>query len=79
MLDELLTNLGYHGAGVGDKLKVARDTRGENYFRTLDEAWEAHLVRNEVAHRGSESELSDHLAYRTIGHYENVFREFNEI
>jgi hypothetical protein len=79
MLDELLTKLGYVGAGVGDKLKLARETRGAHHFQTLDEAWAAHLVRNEIAHKGSEYKLSDQLAYRTISHYENVFREFNEI
>jgi hypothetical protein len=79
MLDELLSKLGYVGQGVGDKLKLARETRGQHHFRTLDEAWEAHFVRNEIAHRGSEYKLSDQLAYRTIAHYENIFREFNEI
>jgi hypothetical protein len=75
MLDEMLTKLGYIGASIGDKLKTANP----NHFHTLNDAWEAHKVRNDIAHRGSEYELSDHVAYRTINHYENVFREFNEI
>lgn len=79
MLDEMLTKLGFVGNGVGDKLKMARETKSPSYFQTLDEAWTAHNVRNEIAHRGSDYQLSDQLAYRTIGHYENVFREFNEI
>ncbi len=75
MLDELLTKLGFEGVGVGDKLKTASPA----HFHTLDDAWTAHRVRNDIAHQGSTFQLSDQLAYRTIGHYENVFREFNEI
>jgi hypothetical protein len=75
MLEELLAKLGLFGASIGDKLKNANP----NNFHTLNDAWEAHKVRNEIAHRGSEYQLSDHIAYRTINHYENVFREFNEI
>ncbi len=75
MLDEMLTRLGYVGEGVGEKLKTANPS----HFRTLDDAWTAHRVRNDIAHRGSTYELSDHTAYQTIGRYENVFREFSEI
>ena len=75
MLDELLTKLGYLGAGVGDKLKMVNP----NQFHTLSDAWEAHKVRNEIAHKGSAYQLSDHIAYRTINQYENVFREFKVI
>ena len=75
MLDELLTKKGYVGNSIGDKLKTANPA----HFHTLNDAWEAHKVRNDIAHRGSEFQLTDHIAYRTINHYENVFREFNEI
>ncbi len=75
MLDEMLTKQGFFGQTVADKLKGA----SPSHFHTLDDAWAAHKVRNDIAHRGSEYQLSDHIAYRTIGHYENVFREFNEI
>jgi hypothetical protein len=75
MLDEMLSKLGYEGASVGDKLKTAN----QSHFHTLDDAWTAHRVRNDIAHQGSTYQLSDHIAYRTINQYENVFREFNEI
>ncbi|MEK7602018.1 MAG: hypothetical protein AAB472_00815 [Patescibacteria group bacterium] len=75
ILDDMLTSLGYPGASVGEKLKVVDPAK----FRTLQEAWEAHKVRNEIAHQGSEYPLTDHIAYRTILHYENVFREHGEI
>ncbi len=75
MLDELLTTQGFVGDSVGEKLKQA----SRDHFHTLDDAWSAHKVRNDIAHQGSAYELSDHTAYRTIGQFENVFREFNAI
>ena len=75
MLDDLLTQKGYTGAGVGEKLKGASRAS----FHSLDDAWEAHKVRNQIAHQGSAFNLSESLAQRTIGRYESVFREFNAI
>lgn len=75
ILDDMLTRLGMPGVTIGDKLKMVDPAR----FHTLSEAWEAHKVRNEIAHQGSTFELTDQLAYRTILHYENVFREHGEI
>lgn len=75
MLDETLTRNGYLGGTVGDKLKTANPAR----FTTLRNAWDAHTVRNDIAHQGSTFKLDNHLAFRTIQNYEAVFREFNEI
>ncbi len=75
ILDDMLTQLGYPGDTVGEKLKAVDPAR----FHTLNEAWDAHKVRNDIAHQGSAYPLTDHLAYRTILHYENVFREHGEI
>lgn len=75
MLDETLTRSGYIGDSIGDKLKTANPQR----FMTLQNAWDAHRVRNDIAHQGSAFQLTNHLAFRTIQNYEAVFREFNEI
>lgn len=75
MLDDLLKQLKIEGNSVGDRLKNAN----RNSFKTLDNAWTAHKVRNEIAHKGSAYKLSNHLAYRTIKQYESVFREHGEI
>lgn len=75
MLDDVLAKQGYVGDGVGEKLKSA--DKGE--FATLQDAWEAHKVRNQIAHQGSTFDLSDTLARRTIAHYETVFRGFKVI
>lgn len=75
LLDDLLTKQGYKGAGVGEKLKAVDPA----HFKTRNDAWEGHKVRNDIAHRGSAMELSQSLAQRTIAHYEAVFREFKLI
>lgn len=73
MLDEVLTKQGYAGDGVGEKLKAA------DSLKTLQNAWEAHKVRNQIAHQGSSFDLSETVARRTLAHYEAVFREFKVI
>lgn len=75
MLDDVLAGEGYQGNGVGEKLKSARSAN----FQTLQNAWEAHKVRNQIAHEGSAFDLSETLARRTMGNYEAVFREFGVI
>jgi len=75
MLEEVLTQLGYQGESLGEKLRAVN----QNHFQTLNQAWEAHRVRNEIAHQGSSYHLSEHLAHRTIANYEAVFREHGEI
>ena len=75
MLDDMLSRRGHIGDGVGEKLKSADPSD----FSTLQDAWEAHKVRNQIAHEGSAFELSESLAHRTIARYESVFREFKEI
>lgn len=72
MLDEILTRQGYAGESVGEKLKNVEPSD----FDTLNDAWEAHKVRNQIAHEGSAFQISDTLARRTIARYEAVFREF---
>ncbi|KND50371.1 MAG: hypothetical protein AB202_01805 [Parcubacteria bacterium C7867-007] len=75
MLDEILIRHGYPGETLGERLKAGNPAR----FMTLNNAWEAHKVRNDIAHQGSAFQLTNHIAYRTIQNYEAVFREFNEI
>ncbi len=75
LLDEVLTKEGYPGDGVGEKLKAADPTQ----FKTHQSAWEAHKVRNQIAHQGSSFDLSETVVHRTLAHYEAVFREFKVI
>jgi hypothetical protein len=71
VLDTLLTARDLPGKGIGEKLKSI--SPGD--LGSMQAAWEAHLVRNKIAHEGSEFDLSNREARRTIQLYEVVFRE----
>ena len=75
MLEELTDQLGFKGENLGEKLKSADRDR----FRNLSLAWEAHIVRNRIAHEGLSFQLSQHEAKRVIALFEQVFREFGFI
>lgn len=75
MLEETLERAGYVGATIGDKLKTANAAS----FQTLQDAWEAHKTRNQIAHAGSDFVLTKRLAEETIMRYERVFREFGAL
>jgi len=75
MLGELTERMLLPGFSVGDRLKMATRDR----FQTLNDAWEAHKVRNEIAHSGSQFLLTQREARRAIALYGNVFREHGMI
>ena len=75
MLYETLESAGYAGTTVGDKLKGA----SARSFSTLDIAWNAHRIRNQVAHSGTDFVLTKRVAQETITQYKMVFDEFGVI
>ena len=75
MLNELLDLRGYRGETMGDKMKQI--DRAD--FNSIDAAWDAHKVRNKIAHEGASMHLSDREARRVIDLYEQVFREFKVV
>ena len=75
MLEDLTVQLEIEGENLGERLKTVDKER----FKSLDDAWEAHIIRNRIAHDGSAFELSQHEANRIVVLYENVFREFGFI
>lgn len=75
MLNELLDLKGYKGDTMADKMKQV----GRADFNSIDDAWEAHKVRNRVAHEGSAHQLNDRETRRVVGLYGKVFREFKII
>lgn len=75
MLEEMLEKMGYPGQTISEKLKMVE----KSDFDTLDMAWEAHKVRNSIAHEGSDFILSKDEADRVITMFERVFREFRYI
>ena len=75
ILDEMLTVIGYHGETIGDKLKSVE----KSDFTNVDLAWEAHKVRNQIAHEGSDFLITQREAKRIIQLYRRVFEEFRYI
>ena len=67
-----MQQMGYRGENLGERLKSVEPSD----FLTLNDAWEAHKVRNVIAHEVGF--IIDHReAKRVVKLYENVFREFN--
>jgi hypothetical protein len=75
LLERMLEKAGYAGTTIGDKLKSA----SVRSFATLDDAWDAHRVRNQIAHGGADFILTQKVAKETLIKYERVFREFSFI
>ncbi|MDO8729319.1 MAG: hypothetical protein Q7K26_05560 [bacterium] len=75
ILEELLHSAGYVGESIGEMLKSV----DKNEFLTIDDAWEAHKVRNAIAHSGADFQLSERETRRVIALFEKVFKEFQVI
>ncbi|OHA92772.1 MAG: hypothetical protein A3H52_00985 [Candidatus Zambryskibacteria bacterium RIFCSPLOWO2_02_FULL_39_26] len=75
MLGEVLDNLSLPGETIGDKLKAVE----RSDFTTVDLAWEAHKIRNQIAHEGSSFLLNQRETKRILSLYQAVFEEFHII
>lgn len=72
MLESVLRERGYMGKDISEMLISAN-------FKTISDAWEAHRVRNKIAHQGVSFNLSEREAKRIYNLYQNVFRDLNVI
>jgi len=72
ILDEMLEKMGFKGDTIAEKLKQVE----ESDFLTLNYAWEAHKIRNKIAHEGSNYVLGKNTADKTIDSFRKVFKEF---
>ncbi|MEY2665686.1 MAG: hypothetical protein RLZZ480_791 [Candidatus Parcubacteria bacterium] len=72
ILDDLLKQRGYAGSSLGERLKSISPTS----LASLSDAWEAHKVRNRIAHEGADFVLTKRIAEETISRYRKVFNEF---
>jgi hypothetical protein len=73
ILDEILKEAGYAGVSLGERLRSI----SPNQLDSLDDAWQAHKIRNQIAHGGADFILTKQLAEDTIKKYRRVFHEFN--
>ncbi|MAG12310.1 hypothetical protein CL630_00675 [bacterium] len=74
MLGDMLDKMEYIGESIGEQLRGIE----QSDFRTLSQAWEAHKVRNKLAHEG-EFILTKRETRRVIDLYREVFEEFHYI
>jgi hypothetical protein len=72
ILGDILTKMSYQGDSIGEQLMKANKAD----FNTLDQAWEAHKIRNQIAHEGSDFALSQYEAKRVVNLFAQVFKEF---
>ena len=75
LLSGLLDNLFLPGETIADKLKTVE----KSDFTTIDNAWEAHRIRNQIAHDGEAFVLTEREARRVIELYRMIFDEFHII
>lgn len=75
MLEDLLVQLGYEGESVGERLKNV----DPGNFPGLRDAWDAHIVRNRIAHDGMDFYLDPVEKNRVFHLYEKVFMGANFI
>ena len=75
MLDDMMQHLGFHGDTLGERLK----NTSKADFKNIDSAWEAHKIRNAIAHEGSGFLLSQRESKRVIELYQVVFNEFKYV
>jgi hypothetical protein len=74
MLDQAIELNFPNGENLGDRLKKITD----NELRTLNDAWEAHKLRNAIAHEAG-YELTQHEAKRILRLYQNVLEELETL
>ena len=71
ILDQALIEQGYVGGTLGERLRNITP----NQLGSINDAWEAHLVRNKIAHEGADFVLTKRMAEETITRYRHVFTE----
>lgn len=68
MMDQALKQRGYAGASLGERLRSVSPSS----LPSINDAWQAHKVRNFVAHHGHEYVLTKREAEETMKRYERV-------
>lgn len=75
MLDDAMKRAGARGDTLGERLKSLDSSN----FQTLQLAWDAHKVRNLIAHEGVNFQLTEREARRVIDMYQKVLAELKYI
>jgi hypothetical protein len=75
MMEEILREKGLSGVTVSELLESAKDSG----YRSIQDAWDAHLVRNQIAHEGANFPISQVEGRRVIKMFQNFFEELRVI
>jgi hypothetical protein len=75
MLEELLRQRGMQGDTMSELLEDAKN----GGFSTIQSAFDAHVVRNQIAHQGLDFPMTQIEARRVIKMYQNTFEELRAI
>lgn len=75
MLDEVLEKKGMVGETLSEKLEQARS----NGYAFIQGAWDAHIIRNQIAHQGSDFTLTQIEGRRVVRMYQSFFEELGVI
>ncbi|MFY9462346.1 MAG: hypothetical protein WAP51_04050 [Candidatus Sungiibacteriota bacterium] len=68
--DNILKEMGLGGETMGERMKALDKSR----LATLDDLWEAHRIRNEIAH-SPEKSVTKHRAVYAVSLFEEVLKE----
>jgi hypothetical protein len=75
MMEEILREKGLTGGTVSELLEAAK----ESGYRSIQDAWDAHLVRNQIAHEGVNFPISQLEGRRVVKMFQNFFEELRVI
>jgi len=75
LMEETLKERGIAGDTVSELLEGAKN----GGYRSIQDAWDAHLVRNQIAHEGTNFPISQIEGRRVIKMYQNFFEELKII
>lgn len=73
LLEEEITQLGFEGDSFAEKLKKIK----REDLASVDDIWEAHRVRNLIAHKGSDFVLTKRQARSVVSLFGKALREIN--
>jgi len=75
LMDEIIKKIGYKGETFGERLSHIHPAQ----FKSLDEVWRAHKIRNRIAHEGTKFDLTKEEAEQVLGLYEKALTELEFI
>ncbi len=75
LIDEIIKNIGYKGADLGERLKNIEPSD----FINLQNVWEANRIKNKIVRQGEAFQLTKEEAKETLGKYKKALKEFKYI